>query len=75
MEFSSHLAIQFVDCCKCLVYVASRGALAPSAAFLCIDWVGYCKNLATVLFETYIEEPFLQKINTDNNTESPLMLQ
>ena len=23
MEFSSHLAIQFVDCCKCLVYVAS----------------------------------------------------
>ena len=38
----SHLAIQFEGYCKWLVCMF--------VAFLCIDWVGYCENLATVLF-------------------------
>ena len=47
----SDLAIQFVDWCKWLVYVASLLAHKPHLLlFFCIDWVGYCENLATVLF-------------------------
>ena len=47
------LANQFVDYCESLVCVARLlAALAPSLAFLCIDWVGYsyCENLDMVLF-------------------------
>ena len=49
----SHFANQPVDYCECLVCVASLlAALAPSLAFLCIDWVRYshCENLDMVLF-------------------------
>ena len=42
---------------------------APSVAFFCIDWVGYCENLATLLFADLHWRIcfFMQNKNIDNN--------
>ena len=71
MEFSSHLAIQFVDCCKCLVYVASLVAPYPHLLlFFVLIGFDIVKTLPRCYLQTCIEEPFLQK-KTPTTTPNP----
>ena len=67
MEFSSHLAIQFVDCCKCLVYVASL--VAHLLLFFVLIGLDIVKTLPRCYLKLTLKN-FSCKKNTDNDTAS-----